>query len=150
MGHATRDESVEEILDRLRSRGLRRTPGRRAVIEALKAAESHLTAEEIAVQVHARHPDLNISTVYRTLDVLEELGVVGHAHMGHGRAVYHLTERSHAHLFCEACGRVDELPLVELGGLLERLERRFGFRGDAMHFAIVGVCRDCQDGASSD
>lgn len=135
---------VDEILGRLAADGGRRTASRQAIVEAVLASGSHLTADEIARRVQKRFPSVNISTVYRTLDALEELGVVDHVHLGHGRAIYHLADDEHQHLVCEQCERVEELPASKLRGFLGMLDREFGFDVDRGHFAIVGLCKSCR------
>jgi Fe2+ or Zn2+ uptake regulation protein len=135
---------VQEIVDRLAASGGRRTSARYAIVERLVAAKGHVTADELADDVQARFPSVNISTVYRTLDTLEELGIVDHVHLGHGRAVYHLADEDHQHLYCERCERVVELPASKLKALVSTLEREYGFEVDRRHFAIVGICRRCR------
>jgi Fe2+ or Zn2+ uptake regulation protein len=93
--------------------------------------------------VRAHDPDVHLSTVYRTLDALEHLGVVTHVHLGHGRAIYHLTDELHHHAACERCGAVLELPDTILDDVQATLERSYGFELDAHHFAFVGRCRTC-------
>jgi Fe2+ or Zn2+ uptake regulation protein len=137
-------DQVASILDRFSASGGRRTASRQAIVEVVVGAGSHVTAEEIAAAVQARLPSVNLSTVYRTLEALEELRVVDHVHLGHGRAVYHLTDESHQHLFCEHCERVQEVPIAKLRPLFTLLEREYGFELDRRHFAIVGRCRSCQ------
>ena len=133
-------------MDRLADAGGRRTASRQAIIEVIVDARSHLTADEIAAQVHERFPSVNLSTVYRTLDALTDLGIVDHVHFGHGRAVYHLTDEAHQHLVCEQCGAVEELPVSRLRPFLRVLDREFGFELDRRHFALVGRCRVCRQG----
>jgi Fe2+ or Zn2+ uptake regulation protein len=135
--------AVEGILSRFTEAGGRRTASRQAIVEAVVGAGSHLTADEIARVVQARFPSVNLSTVYRTLEALEDLRVVDHVHLGHGRAVYHLTDESHQHLFCERCERVEEVPIAKLRPLFSLLEEEHGFELDRRHFAIVGRCRAC-------
>ena len=144
MAREGNDSRVEEILGRFTAAGGRRTASRQAIVEAVVGASGHLTAEQIADQVQARFPSVNLSTVYRTLDTLEELRVVDHVHLGHGRAVYHLTDQTHQHLFCEHCELVEEVPVAKLRPLFGMLEREFGFELDRRHFAIVGRCRSCR------
>ncbi len=136
--------NVDTILARLAANGGRRTASRQAIVEAVLQSGSHLTADEIARRVQKRFPSVNISTVYRTLDALEELGVVDHVHLGHGRAIYHLADDAHQHLVCERCESVEELPSAKLRGFLSMLDREFGFDVDRGHFAIVGLCRSCR------
>ena len=136
--------TVEEILARFTAAGGRRTASRQAIVEAVVGAGSHLTAEQIAASVQLRFPSVNLSTVYRTLETLEDLRVVDHVHLGHGRAVYHLTDEAHQHLFCERCERVEEVPIAKLRPLFGMLEEEHGFELDRRHFAIVGRCRQCR------
>jgi Fur family ferric uptake transcriptional regulator len=146
MGGAAQPELVEAILARFTAAGGRRTASRQAIVEAVVGAGGHVTAEQIAAAVQARFPSVNLSTVYRTLDALEELRVVDHVHLGHGRAVYHLTDESHQHLFCEQCERVQELPIAKLQPLFALLEQEYAFALDRRHFAIVGRCQNCAGG----
>ncbi len=127
----------------IRSHGGRVTPARRAVISAIVEATGHVSADEIFIAVQSRSPEIHLSTVYRTLDALEKLGVVEHVHLGHGRAVYHLEENLHQHLVCESCGIILEAP-NDITKLLEsELEERLGFRTRAHHFSILGLCKNC-------
>ena len=133
-----------ELLDHLRARGVRLTAPRRAVIAALVADEEHVTADILAARVQAASPEVHLSTVYRTLDALEQLGVVTHVHLGHGRAVYHLTDRLHHHAVCELCGVVVHLPGDVLAGVQQRLREEADFEVDPHHFALVGRCAACR------
>lgn len=137
-------QRVEEILDQLTAGPRRRTASRRAIVEALVEAGDHVTADDLAERVQRRFPSINLSTVYRTLEALEEVGVVDHVHLGHGRAVYHMASDDHQHLVCERCERVVELPFDHLAPFLERMDREFGFAVDRRHFAIVGLCAECR------
>ena len=130
-------------MSRLVAAGGRRTPSRQAIIEVLLTSDEQLTAEEIAERVQQKLPIVTLSTVYRTLSALEEIGVLDHTHLGHGRAVYHLVESEHQHLFCERCGRVIELPPRKLDSFARMLSKDFGFELDRRHFAIGGLCSDC-------
>jgi len=136
--------TVEEIVARLVGAGGRRTASRQAIVEVMAEAGSHFTAEEVAARVQARFPSINISTVYRTLDALTEAGVIDHVHFGHGRAVYHLSDEAHQHLYCERCQRVQELPADKIEPFVAMLRQDYGFTLDRRHFAIVGRCRTCR------
>jgi Fur family ferric uptake transcriptional regulator len=104
-----------------------------------------MSAEGLYQQVVPRFPDVNISTVYRTLEVLEELGLLRHTHFHEGVAQYHLaTEGEHQHLLCRQCGGETELDLEVLRPMGEALQRQYGFAADLAHTAIVGVCKKCQ------
>jgi Fur family transcriptional regulator, ferric uptake regulator len=140
-------ERREPILARLRERGGRVTTARRAVLDALLTSPAHVSADQLAARVQTGHPDVHLSTVYRTLDAFEQLGVVTHVHLGHGRAIYHLTDRIQPHAACEGCGEVFHLPDDLFTGLSERLATELGFHLDAHHFALVGTCAGCAHAA---
>ena len=138
------DVRSERILELLRQGGGRVTVARRAVLAALlDGTRRHLSAEEVAAAVRAENPAVHLSTVYRTLDALERLGVVTHVHLGHGRAIYHLTDELHHHAVCEDCGDVLQLPDTIFGDVEATLRRSWGFALDAHHFALVGRCAAC-------
>lgn len=137
-------ERVEEILASLRREGGRASTPRRVIIEALLDAEHHLTVEELAAEVQADHPEIHLTTVYRTVEALEALGVVYHVHLGHGPAQWHLADDAHQHLVCQSCGAVLEAPDELFEQLRDRLSESFGFLPDARHFALVGWCSGCQ------
>lgn len=133
----------EELADLLRSRGLRLTAPRQLVLEAVYEL-GHSTPDRIHSAVAGRAAGVNITTVYRTLDLLEELGLVTHAHLSHGAPTYHPAgEQQHAHLVCRQCGTIDEMPAAALGGLLTDLRTRSGFRLDVGHVALFGLCGRC-------
>ena len=137
------DDRLEDILGRLRERGGRVTMPRRAIITALLQADDHVTADALVDAVRTAQPEIHLSTVYRTLETLTELGVINHVHLGHGAAVYHLADDSHHHLVCDECGAIIELPANAFDPLVRRVERDYGFRLDAHHFALGGHCRSC-------
>lgn len=138
------DARVTQILDQLAARGMRRTSARQAILEALLGAEVHVTAEDIATEVNLRFPSVDVSTVYRTLDTLEQLGIIDHTHLSHGPAIFHLADDDHQHLACERCGKVLEVPPGKLEPFLEALQAEFDFEVDRRHFALVGICGACR------
>ena len=138
-------ERLALILDALSQEGQRVTVGRRAVVEALLDAEGHLSADDLAVIVQGAHSGLHRATVYRSLEALEQAGLVEHVHLGHGRSVYHLTDDLHQHLVCEVCGAVEEAPADLLSAVARRLRRDRGFVMRPYHFAVLGRCRNCSD-----
>lgn len=135
---------ADVILQQLRSDGSRLTASRRALVEALVLADDHhVTADDLVAAVHRSAPAVHRSTVYRTLDALEQAGVVEHVHLGHGRAVYHLTDDRHHHLVCDRCGAVIEVPEAVVAPLRDELADGYGFVVSGRHFALPGVCRAC-------
>ena len=128
----------------LQEKGYRLTPQRIMVVEALHSVDSHISADEIFGLLKANYPYANISTVYRTLELLKELGLAAEINIGDGIMRYHAKEKGrHHHLVCNKCGKVTELPEAELFPLGELLMKRFGFKADIMHLAIFGLCADC-------
>jgi Fur family transcriptional regulator, ferric uptake regulator len=136
-------DRLEVILALLRQRGGRVTVARRAIISTLLEAGGHITADEITERVQAAHPDVHPSTTYRCLDALEELGVVGHVHLGHGRAVYHLADDDHQHLVCDRCGLVIEVTTDVFDEMAARVRRELGFVLRPGHFSVAGLCKAC-------
>jgi Fur family transcriptional regulator, ferric uptake regulator len=129
--------------DELRSRGYRLTPQRQLVLEAVSRL-GHATPEDLSVEVRKTASGLNISTVYRSLELLEELGLVRHAHLGHGAPTYHLaSDDDHIHLVCRDCGRVQEVRPTVMDDVVGRLSSEHGFVVDVSHFAVFGRCADC-------
>jgi Fur family transcriptional regulator, ferric uptake regulator len=137
---------VEEVLGLIRRRGGRVTGTRRAVVTALLAGRGeHLSAEDVAARVQAARPEVHLSTVYRTLEALEDLGVASHVHLGHGPSTYHLAVEAHHHAVCDGCGRVVELPVDLFDEVARQVADSTGFQIDPAHFALPGRCRSCAD-----
>lgn len=137
---------VDSVLEKFRLNGGRVTAARRAIVTTLLAGErhEHLTADEVAGRIQERFPEVAVSTVYRSLDALQELGVLEHLHVGHGPTVYHLVEESHLHLICRLCGTVSEMADSTLHPLADQIRRETGFAIEPKHFAINGVCSSCR------
>lgn len=130
--------------DLLRARGMRWTPQRRTLIDVLAAADGHLTGAELVERCRAIDSTTTPSTVYRTLDVLEELGFIRHGHGADGHEEFHvLPKTEHGHLHCASCGRAWELEADEALGLVRALRRGRGFEVTLSHVTVVGRCADC-------
>lgn len=137
-------QSVSHWDDRLRAHGFRVTPQRHLVLQAV-ADLQHATPEAIHGHVHAQMGGVNLSTVYRTLEVLEQVGLISHTHIEHGSPTYHGIEQStHVHLVCRTCKVVDSIPGESIAPLLEVLMKDKGFRVDIGHLAIHGTCQECR------
>src|SRR4029079_14463951 len=110
------------VRDRLRRRGLRWTPQRRTVMEVLAATDGHVTGAELIERCRDHDPQTIPSTVYRTLDVLEELGLVRHGHGADGREEFHVSPGAeHGHLYCADCGARSEIRAGEAAGIVTAL-----------------------------
>jgi Fe2+ or Zn2+ uptake regulation protein len=136
--------SVDSVLALVRQRGGRATSSRRILLEVFFDSDRHMTADQLAEAVSARAPDVHLSTIYRNLEDLEQLGVIAHAHLGHGPVTYQLASHAHAHFVCERCGKRVEAPDAMFRGLARSAQVELGFTIDPHHFAIQGRCADCQ------
>jgi Fur family ferric uptake transcriptional regulator len=130
--------------EELRSRGYRVTPQRQLVLEAV-AKLDHATPEEIAASVQQTAKAVNISTIYRTLELLDNLGLVTHTHLNHGAPTYHLaSDADHVHLVCQDCGKVEQTSPDAIRPLVTALEDKHGFETNVAHLTVFGRCKDCR------
>ncbi len=141
---------VDAAVAALRARGLRVSAARRLVLEALFLADGPVSADQLAEGLAGRITRSDLTSVYRNLETLEQLGIVRHVHLGHGPGLYTLAESSEReYLLCESC---DAVQVVEPGSL-ERaraaIEEALGFRARFSHFPIVGLCSTCLERSES-
>ncbi|HEX3827659.1 MAG TPA: transcriptional repressor [Sporichthyaceae bacterium] len=130
----------------LREKGYRLTPQRELVLAAVNEL-LHATPEQVCAHVQRVASGINISTIYRTLELLEELGLVRHAHLGHGAPSYHPAgHHEHLHLVCRDCGSVAQIGVEVAAGLTAAVCDETGFEVDLEHFAIYGRCSRCTSG----
>ncbi len=144
--HTSAPAIHESYSERLRRLGVRVTPQRLFVLEALESVGGHMTAEEIMQWASRRYPALNLATVYRTLDLLISVGLVAQTDLGGGAASYELVgDTPHHHLACERCGYVIEMDESLLADLWKRTLEVYGFHAQPRHLAIFGLCRACYE-----
>jgi len=141
MSQATID--FGEVMGLLKGRGLRMTPQRRAIVSEVMRSQGHISPAAVARKVQDEMPGVNASTVYRTLTLLEEIGVLQHSHLESGAEYHRADEAQHVHLTCGHCGRDDALSLGEAERLAGLIRTHHGFEADLTHFAITGLCADC-------
>lgn len=135
---------MNDLGERLRGSGKRLTPQRRLVLAAVEAL-GHATPDEVLVRARTEQPGLSLSTVYRNLEVLEELGLVKHAHLSDRAPTYHsVGGHEHFHLVCRGCQSVTSVGVDKLGPLLATLDAEHGFVPDAGHLTVFGLCADCR------
>ena len=133
-----------DIVGKLSELGYRLTPQRLMILSAIENSDDHISAEEIYAQVVAKYPNINISTVYRTLELLEELGLVTETDLGEGRVRYHPVEQgNHHHLVCRECGAIIDLDEALLSSPESTLLKEYEFSADLRHLAIFGRCVNC-------
>jgi Fur family ferric uptake transcriptional regulator len=137
--------NLADAIGALRNAGLRISTPRRLVLEALFAATGPVSAADLA-----RELSLDESSVYRNLEVLEQLGVVRHVHLGHSPGLYTLvSDEVVEYLCCERCGKVTAVPPARLDAVREQIHDEFGYTARFTHFAIVGLCPDCASAAQA-
>jgi len=140
------DAAWSAVRDQLHARGLRWTPQRRTLIEVLARTDGHVTGAELVERCREMDPTTIPSTVYRTLDVLEELGLLSHSHGADGREEFHVRPvAAHGHLHCIGCGTTWEIDADEASKLVASLERQRGFTVDLTHLSIAGRCAGCRE-----
>jgi len=134
----------EGIGSKLSELGYRLTPQRMMILSAIENSDEHISAEEIYAQVVAKYSNVNISTVYRTLELLKRLGLVTETDLGEGRVRYHPADKGHHHhLVCKECGAIIDLDESVMAPVKDTLLREYKFIADLEHLAILGRCVNC-------
>ncbi len=139
---------------KFRGCGYRLTLGREAILDVLSKTDDHLSAEDIYMKIHPKHPGVGLTTIYRTLDVLSNLGMVYKLDFGDGRARYEFAEgpkgaHHHHHLVCTECGRVVEYTdfIDEEMELLKQTEdglsKKYHFKITNHLIQFYGLCQEC-------
>lgn len=138
--------STNDWQSMLREKGYRLTPQRELVLRAVDRL-GHATPDEVLSAVREESQAVNISTVYRTLELLEELGLVRHNHISDRAPTYHSTATpDHVHLVCRGCGGITEVAPEVIAPMTETLHERYGFTTDIGHLTVFGTCRVCSGG----
>ena len=133
---------------RLRERGYRLTPQRELILGAVETL-GHATPDEVLAEVRTHSTAVNASTVYRTLEVLEELGLVRHAHLSDRAPTYHsVGDHEHFHLVCRNCHQVISVDPHVLTPVTDRLATDHAFTVDIGHLTVFGHCSDCSDSSA--
>lgn len=136
--------SESDWRERLRGSGYRLTPQRELILAAVERL-GHATPDEVLAEVHEHSAAVNVSTVYRTLEMLEELGLIRHAHLSDRAPTYHsVSDHEHFHLVCRNCHAVISVDPDVLSPLLQRLEADHGFVADVGHLTVFGTCASCR------
>jgi Fur family ferric uptake transcriptional regulator len=135
----------QQIIEALQQIGYRLTPQRMMIVEAIAYSDGHVSAEEIYERVRSAYPYLDISTVYRTLDLLKTLHLVSETDMGSGHGQYELLSKGlHHHLICTECGRILDAENSFLDPLRQAVGEEYDFHAEIEHLAIFGICADCR------
>jgi len=139
--------AVKGIMAELRKRGFKLTTQRKAIISVLGDCSEHLRPSDIHEKLCRKHPGIGLVTVYRTLELLQENGLLCEVHIGDSCRSY-LKRRQpgehHHHLICHKCGRVEDFTDCELDRLKRRLERETGYRITLHLLEFMGLCPQCK------
>jgi Fur family ferric uptake transcriptional regulator len=127
----------------LKAKGLKLTPQRMLIVDVIHEATGHLTAEEIIGYVQARMPGVNKSTVYRTLELLEEYGCVYKSELGDSFIYHHEEEGHHHHLVCRRCGKTINCSENLFAPVQKLLRDKYHFHADFKHLVMSGICEEC-------
>jgi Fe2+ or Zn2+ uptake regulation protein len=141
--------SSRDILSLLRESGLRITPQRLMILEILQQSSRHLSVDEIIGEIQTRFPSIEVSTVYRTLDVLRSLGLVQKTSLGESHAHFEWIAEPHAHAICRSCGSIVRLEDDALHHLRTVLATQHQFQIDGTDLEVFGTCARCAEGPSA-
>ncbi len=131
-------------LKTLQDKGYKLTPQRRLIVDIIHDAAEHLTADNIIAEVQMRMPGVNKSTIYRTLDILEETGCVVKSESEDHFIFHHSEEGHHHHLVCHQCGKTISCAENVFLDIEKTLARQYGFKADFKHLLISGLCSSCK------
>lgn len=143
--------TAKKIAAILRRHGYKLTPQRQAVLKVIARSHDHLTPLAIHERVYGEHPGIGLVTIYRTLDLLTELGLICRVHT-EGKCRSYLMRRPsehHHHLVCSGCGRVVDFSDCDLGQLEQKLSQETGFKIKGHLLEFLGRCPDCRETVSA-
>jgi Fur family ferric uptake transcriptional regulator len=136
---------MSELINAVKTQGMRMTPQRAIIFEAIEKLEGHMTAEDIFAEVQQINPYINLATIYRTLELLQELDLMTQTNLGRGRTFFALKDHcSHHHLVCEVCGGVEEFCDDVLEPVREALAEQYRFEAHTDHLSVFGICQKCR------
>ena len=139
-------DSGKSLQDALRSAGRRLTSQRRLILQVLEESDGHLDADALYDRVRARAPEVSLATVYRTLAVLREIGLVEEHRLGEDHGHYEaVRQEPHYHFTCLRCGKVIEFDTPLVAQIEQKLCEREGVRVTGAHLHISGYCAQCRD-----
>lgn len=134
------------LIEELRARGMRMTPQRAIIFEAIEKLVGHITAEDIFAEVQKVNAYISLATVYRTLELLQELKLITPTNLGGSQTYFALKGHgSHHHLVCLECGQIEEFSDTIFDPVRARLDEQHGFQVHTDHMSIFGVCKSCRE-----
>lgn len=142
--------SMQVIEEILRTKKIKVTPQRMAVYSILKKTRSHPNVEMIFQKLKPDYPAMSLATVYKTVDVLKKVGLIQELNVGEGGLRYDAVIRPHSHVYCERCGKVEDVDNLQLDefqnqALLDKVKVKSGFNVTAVQLYFFGICPDCSE-----
>jgi len=129
----------------LKQKGLKLTPQRRLIVDVIHDNREHLTAEEIISYVQYKMPGVHKSTIYRTLELLEETGCVFKSELGEHFIYHHAEEGHHHHLVCSKCGKTIDCEEDLFAPVEKSLREKYSFQINFKHVVMNGLCENCRN-----
>lgn len=137
--------SEDEALEVLRAEGKRITAQRALLLRVIRESHGHLDADEIYRRARTKDPRISLSTVYRNLGLLKELGLVSELHLDEDHHHYEIREDTdHHHLICSGCDRVIEFESALVAQMIADVDEDHGFLTERAHVDLVGLCSECR------
>ena len=137
-------QTQQSLIEELQMRGMRVTPQRAIIFEAIEKLEGHITAEEIYTEVQQVNAYISLATVYRTLELLQELNLITPTNLGGSQTYFALKDHgAHHHLVCLECGAIEEFDDELFDPVRVALAQHYGFQVHTDHMSLFGVCRSC-------
>ncbi len=139
-------QGKHNLINELQSRGLRVTPQRAIIFEAIEKLEGHITAEDIFQEVEKVNSYISLATVYRTLELLQELNLITQTNFGRNQTHFALKNHgTHHHLVCLECHKIEEFDDDFFDPIRAQLEAAHGFQVQTEHMSLFGLCRQCRE-----
>jgi len=136
---------MSELVNAVKAQGMRMTPQRAIIFEAIEKLDGHITAEDIFAEVKQVNAYINLATIYRTLELLQDLDLMTQTNLGRGRTYFALKDHClHHHLVCQECGGIEEFHDDVLEPVREVLEKKYGFEAHTDHLSVFGICQECR------
>ncbi|MEM7129741.1 MAG: Fur family transcriptional regulator [Chloroflexota bacterium] len=136
---------TKQIIERLRAGGAKITPARKAIVHSIHRNDHHLIPNDIWIRAKEQYPAVGRATVYRTLELLTQLGILRPIYTGPGSLSYIWAEGGHHHVVCSSCGDILEFEECVVGELMNRLEDQYGYQIHSHLLEFYGLCYGCQE-----
>lgn len=131
------------VTSMLRDRGFKVTPQRLAIYNVLAHTKAHPSAEMIFNELQPVYPTMSLATVYKTIEILKEIGLLQVLNAGEDSFRYDANVEPHSHIRCMKCGRVDDLENIDASGFIDAVSKATPYKITGQQFYFYGVCPEC-------